>query len=1453
MVYLTSILFRACFFLFVILLYTTGSQGICQSGSDRSDSAAYQPGIVIIKLKNQQNIRKAGPVHSLEEIASETGVQNVGKVFPGHRPSGSIAARVKQKEVASRYDTDLSRIYKLKVDPNKDIAEIIRQLLRYEEVAYAEPYYLMKPLAYVPNDPEANTESGAQKYLQTIKAYEAWEIEKGDTSMVIGILDTGVGLGHEDLDNLFYNHNDPINGSDDDGDGYTDNFLGWDMANDDNDPNADKDTHGTAVAGLAAATTDNETGIAGAGFRSKYLPIKIFKSEDNSFNNGYEAIVYAADQGCQVINLSWGGVGAYSQFAQDIINYAVLAKDAVVIAAAGNSGKLEYFFPASYNNVLSVTNSDVTDKKNPNATYNYLVDIIAPGTDVFTTKNDDLYLTTSGTSFSAPLVAGAAALVRAKYPELTANQVMERIRLSADNIYKTGSNSNFSEQLGFGRLNMKKALEELQTPALRMLQFSYDNGLGRYAMKGDTLSISVDVTNYLKQSSTLASVTLSAASPYVNLLDSVLQIGAVDTFAVVSNQNQPFRVVLSEDLPLDEELVFRLGFTDETHNYTDFQYFWINATSDYLDLDINKSRLTIGSNGNIGFNPEISNEAGFTYKTQQLASELGLVLAASQDSVSDNTIINFTGGDRSVDFTKLADLQLGKAQTAGIQATSAFADEGADNPMNLRIEQAVLGNENENYFIAHYRVINTGEDTLRNLQTALFSDWNLNDPEKNKAAWDNSHQMGYAYDAVNNNLFAGIALLTAQAPAYYAIDKDSLNGNVIDFSGDFVDSLKYNFLKNGIAKTEAGTAGAGNDVAHLTGAIIDSLPKNAVAQVAFAIIGGESLEELQEAANEAKTAYINYLKNPVPLAAVKICSDSTATVTPPEGENFRFYQDPLMNTFLQEGNSFTTGPITKDSAVYVTNIDAGYESTVRRFDINISEPEAKFSVIADANAGFLNDTLFLDETENFSLPLQDESLNTVQWQWNFDNGFGSTLQHPKPRFTEKGKYTITLTVTSEPGCETEVTKEITVVRRSPRPLIADAHLCEGETVSLSASNATQLQIFADESLETLVMEGNNFTLGPFAIDTSFFVVNTDSVYQSLPQKVEITVDEAGFDYSVTIDTLDLEEKYMLRLKGTGNLPDDRIFTWFANGDSIGQGTSLLYNYASLLSEPGIEISFRAETDKSCTYNVNHTFSLVPGPAPSLSVEKPCPGGSIGIQPEGGEVFYFYADDELQNLLHKGSRFSFENLHTDTVIYITNVDSLQESEPLTVPILLDNFAGFTMSADTIRLNETDTVRFLAFTTNPNETRDITWQWDFGNGNTAEVPAVVQQFDTTGVYLIQLTAQAEDACKNIVEKTLVVENIASLEEEELMEKATVLYPNPTDNAFTIENPHWRYKPLTITITTLQGQKLWKDEVYYRTYPLKFDIEQQLGKKLHIGTYLVHIASKDHQIIRKLIVRP
>ena len=295
-------------------------------------------------------------------------------------------------------------------------------------IAYAEPLIYPK-LTYTPND----YNSSIQDFIGIINAPAAWNIEKGDTNVVIGILDTGTDWDHPDLvDNIKYNYNDPIDGTDNDADGYTDNYRGWDLGVNDNDPTVQGSNHGAHVSGCAAASTDNNTGVASPGFNCKFLPVKIADAQGNLIA-GYEGITYAADHGCQIINCSWGS-NSSSQMGQDVVNYATINTNSLVVAGAGNDNSDDNFYPASFDNVLSVGATSASDGKASFSNYGYTLDVSAPGINIYSTTYNNNYTMNSGTSMSSPIVAGCAGIVQSYFPNLTGIQVGEKLRVSADNI-----------------------------------------------------------------------------------------------------------------------------------------------------------------------------------------------------------------------------------------------------------------------------------------------------------------------------------------------------------------------------------------------------------------------------------------------------------------------------------------------------------------------------------------------------------------------------------------------------------------------------------------------------------------------------------------------------------------------------------------------------------------------------------------------------------------------------------------------------------------------------------------------------------------------------------------------------------------------------------------------------------------------------------------------------------
>jgi type VII secretion-associated serine protease mycosin len=263
----------------------------------------------------------------------------------------------------------------------------------------------------LPNDPLLHR--GDQPYLHTIRAPLAWDLTTGASNVVVAVLDTGVRANHPDLQGKVLRGRSFV--------------PGVSSTDDDNG-------HGTAVAGLIAARTDDGQGMAGVGWNTRVLPVKVLDREGVGTDGSVAAgIVWAADQGAQVINLSLGGPDA-SPVLADAVRYA-RERGSVVVAAAGNEGSGVRQYPAAIPDVVAVGATDAAGRLADFSNHGEWIDLVAPGFDVVTTVTeaffDQPYAALDGTSFAAPLVAGGAALVRARYPAWTPSQVEARLRTTA--------------------------------------------------------------------------------------------------------------------------------------------------------------------------------------------------------------------------------------------------------------------------------------------------------------------------------------------------------------------------------------------------------------------------------------------------------------------------------------------------------------------------------------------------------------------------------------------------------------------------------------------------------------------------------------------------------------------------------------------------------------------------------------------------------------------------------------------------------------------------------------------------------------------------------------------------------------------------------------------------------------------------------------------------------------
>lgn len=336
--------------------------------------------------------------------------------------------------------------------PSADLRAVSAALQERAGVMWAEPNYRFA-LDLIPGDPYYA--SYQSSYLGRMELPAGWDLTTGRPEIVLAVLDTGVDMSHEDLRAAIWANPGEIpgNGVDDDGNGFADDVNGWDFAGNDNVPDDDHG-HGTHVAGIAAARINNGVGIAGVAGGVTVMPVDVFGGGIGTYEDLIRAIIYATDNGAHVINMSLGA-SSYSRGEEMAVDYA-WSHGVVVVAAAGNTGRESYHYPAAHSNVIAVAATTADDYLASFSTRGDFVDVAAPGASVFSTFRGNTYRYMSGTSMATPHVAGLAALILSRNPELTPADVRQLIESTAVDLGPTGRDVYF----GYGRMNAALALKK---------------------------------------------------------------------------------------------------------------------------------------------------------------------------------------------------------------------------------------------------------------------------------------------------------------------------------------------------------------------------------------------------------------------------------------------------------------------------------------------------------------------------------------------------------------------------------------------------------------------------------------------------------------------------------------------------------------------------------------------------------------------------------------------------------------------------------------------------------------------------------------------------------------------------------------------------------------------------------------------------------------------------------
>jgi PKD repeat protein len=400
----------------------------------------------------------------------------------------------------------LQRIARIRFINATDCLDAVNKIAQIQHVKYVE-FVPVNKRFLTPNDLGSNTTaSGGQWYQYKIQAQQAWDLQTGNNSVRVAVVDDAVQTNHPELDGVC--------------------LPGYDAAEQDMDvepPTAQHD-HGTHVAGLIGALTDNGQGMASLAHGVRIMPVKVtFDSNPDNVASGFEGIAWAVSNGADIINCSWGSE-TYSQTGLSVIQDALNA-GVTVVAAAGNFNNSIAQFPAGYEGVIAVGATTSGDARSSFSSFGTWVDVSAPGSLIWSLAPNDGYQVKNGTSFAAPLVSALAALLKSNNPNLSPSEIQSCIQGSADDIGFL--NPSFSGFLGSGRINAYEAIRCVQLDnAAYNVSLSFEDPIPQRMCTG-ILSPRVRITN--TGTETLNTFTVRAqlgnAPPYFYAIDTALAQG----------------------------------------------------------------------------------------------------------------------------------------------------------------------------------------------------------------------------------------------------------------------------------------------------------------------------------------------------------------------------------------------------------------------------------------------------------------------------------------------------------------------------------------------------------------------------------------------------------------------------------------------------------------------------------------------------------------------------------------------------------------------------------------------------------------------------------------------------------------------------------------------------------------------------------------------------------------
>lgn len=748
----------------------------------------------------------------------------------------------------SQQQNELSLI--ARVSYKADIPPLVAasKLSSHPDVVYAEPL----PIDRIVIQPDDSLVID-QYHLPLVKAFDAWDVLPTVGTIVVGIVDTGIDTTHPDIGaNIWRNAGEVgidankldkrFNGVDDDGNGFVDDWFGWDFAGvDGNSPDNTPlpgHVHGTHVGGIVAAVSNNKIGVSGVGIRIVLMPVKVAVNSAASVGvvHTADAIIYAASNGAKVINCSFGSPS--KSFASQEVIAAATNLGALVVGAAGNESVDQAFYPASYPEVVSVSATNWSDKLASFSNIHSSVDVSAPGVGILSTIPNSQYAMFDGTSMAAPVVAAVAAMHRFANPTSTPQQTLAYLKANTDNIDST--NPFAVGRIGTGRVNAFKTVTKAnrQHADVTGVVPIDDNNDGVIA-PGERVSLQITVQNIL-DSCTNLSIEVSGAlfhfSPIFIKSSSVL--GSMQSGE--SKQVNDISLIIPDSLSFNADLgLFIVVKENDVIIGRQLSVFTVNPS--YVTIQSNNINVTVNSRGNIAYNDFPSNVQGigFGYKSlESILFEGGLMVAKNPVRVP-NVVRGANPSLSDTSFTaRFVVVERKDSAFAGSVVTCSYTDQYEIDKIGIDVVQRVYqpsADSVQDVIIMEFNISNPSDTTIENIYASYFTDWDIGPMgDANGCAWDH---------ALGNGLVQNTQFLSYPTIAMSMISPLTINFFALDNGGSadspsiydqFLRSEKWRTMTAGIGRTNSSIT----DVSMVIGGGPFNLAPRASQQICFIIGAG---------------------------------------------------------------------------------------------------------------------------------------------------------------------------------------------------------------------------------------------------------------------------------------------------------------------------------------------------------------------------------------------------------------------------------------------------------------------------------------------------------------------------------------------------------------------------------------------------------------------------------------